>query len=108
MMPLAVGSKRRSIAALAFLAWAATINALAGEGSVANMPMQSGGPYSVPIASIKDLRFRNTIHQQFDFSCGSAALATLLTHHYNFPVSEQQIFREMYERGDKMKIRREG
>lgn len=107
-MLLAVRRRTRSIAVLAVLAWAAAIDALAGGGGVADMPVQSGGPYSVPITSIKGLRFRNTIHQQFDFSCGSAALATLLTHHYNFPVSEQQIFREMFERGDKRKIQREG
>lgn len=72
------------------------------------MPIQSGGAFSVPVASIKDLRFRNTLRQQYDFSCGSAALATLLTYHYAYPVSEQDVFREMYERGDKAKIRRDG
>lgn len=102
------------VSILRLAAWAAGGLALAGAGSsawatgLAEMPVQSGGAFSVPVASIRDLRFRSTIHQQFDFSCGSAALATLLTHHYNFPVSEQQVFSEMYERGDKAKIRREG
>ena len=72
------------------------------------MPHQSGGSFSIPVTSLKDLRFRDTVRQKFDFSCGSAALATLLTHHYNHPVSEQQVFAEMYERGDKEKIQREG
>lgn len=76
--------------------------------SAAAMPVESGGPFSVPVASLKDLRFRKTIHQKYDFSCGSAALATLLTHHYDFPVSEQDVFSEMYEHGDQAKIRREG
>lgn len=107
MLP-AVGGAFRLLAAFAGLALASAGSVLAGQESVAQMPIQSGGAYAVPVASIKDLRFRNTLHQQYDFSCGSAALATLLTHHYNFPVSEQQVFREMYERGDKMKIRREG
>lgn len=78
-----------------------------GAGTAA-MPLESGGAFAVPVASLKGLRFRNTIHQQYDFSCGSAALATLLTHHYGFPVGEQDVFREMYERGDQAKIRREG
>lgn len=81
---------------------------LAAQGSVAEMPIQSGGAFSVPVASLKDLRFRTTLHQQYDFSCGSAALATLLTQHYAYPVSEQEVFREMYERGDKAKIKKEG
>lgn len=83
-------------------------SAAAAAGSTATMPMEAGGPFAVPVASIKDLRFRRTVHQQFDFSCGSAALATLLTHHYGFPVGEQEVFREMYRRGDQAKIRREG
>lgn len=83
-------------------------SSFAGEGSRAEMPIQSGGAFSVPVASIKDLRYRNTLRQQYDFSCGSAALATLLTHHYAYSVSEQDIFREMYERGDQAKIRKEG
>lgn len=81
---------------------------LASEGSRVELPIQSGGMFSVPVASIKGLHFRNTMHQQYDFSCGSAALATLLTHHYAYPVSEQDVFREMYERGDKTKIQKEG
>lgn len=98
----------RLFPALATIMMASGGEARAGPGGVAEMPVQTGGGFSVPVTSIKNLRFRNTIHQQFDFSCGSAALATLLTHHYNFPVTEQQVFSEMYARGDKAKIRREG
>ena len=46
--------------------------------------------------------------QQYDFSCGSAALATLLTHHFNYPVTEQVVFEEMYAEGDQEKIHKEG
>lgn len=85
----------------------ATTLSASAAGTV-EIPVQAGGPYSVPVNSMKSLRFQNTIHQQYDFSCGSAALATLLTHHYSYPVSEQQIFREMYERGDREKVKKEG
>jgi uncharacterized protein len=74
----------------------------------AEIPIQSGGAFSIPVVSMKEQRFQKTIHQQYDFSCGSAALATLLTHHYNFPVSEQEVFREMFARGDQVKIKKEG
>jgi len=77
------------------------------EGRV-EIPVQAGGNFSVPVFSMKEQRFQKTIHQQYDFSCGSAALATLLTHHYNFPVSEQEVFREMFVRGDQAKIKKEG
>jgi uncharacterized protein len=76
-------------------------------GSV-DLPFQVGGSYSVPTISLKEARFRATVRQQYDFSCGSAALSTLLTHHYGLPVSEQAVFEEMYRRGDQEKIRREG
>ena len=49
-----------------------------------------------------------TLRQQFDFSCGSAAVATLLTHHYGKPVTEREVFAQMFERGDQAKIRKEG
>lgn len=67
-----------------------------------------GAAVSVPLASIRQLRFSSTLRQQYDFSCGSAALATLLTHHYAHPVSEQEAFQWMFVHGDREKIRREG
>ena len=67
-----------------------------------------GGSYTVPITSLKGARFISTIRQQFDFSCGSAAVATLLTHQYDKRVDEVEVFKQMYERGDQAKIRREG
>lgn len=83
-------------------------SAFAGPRGAAEIPIQAGGAFSVPVVSMKETRFQKTIRQQYDFSCGSAALATLLTYHYDFPVSEQMVFREMFERGDQAKIRKEG
>lgn len=67
-----------------------------------------GGSYTVPVTSLKGARFAATIRQQHDFSCGSAAVATLLTHHYGIETDEATVFKKMYERGDQAKIRREG
>jgi predicted double-glycine peptidase len=67
-----------------------------------------GASFVLPVSSLKEARFRTTVRQQYDFSCGSAALATLLSYHYDFPVAEQDIFREMFLRGDQPRIRREG
>lgn len=68
----------------------------------------SGGNYSIPVTSLREARFKATTRQQYDFSCGSAALATLLTHHYGHPVTEQAVFEEMFARGQPEKIRQEG
>ncbi len=67
-----------------------------------------GSGYSVPVTSMKESRFSATLRQQYDFSCGSAAVATLLTHQYGVPVTEEMVFEAMYEHGDQAKIRREG
>jgi predicted double-glycine peptidase len=84
--------------------------ALLGAAGVqaADMSLGGGARYNVPIHSLKELRFLSTTRQQYDFSCGSAAVATLLTHHYGFPVSETAAFQAMWEHGDRTKIRREG
>jgi hypothetical protein len=82
----------------------------AGAGQVTLYGVLGGntGEYSVRVTSLKEAKFRSTVKQQFDYSCGSAALATLLTHHYRDPVTEPQVFQYMYERGDQAKIQREG
>ncbi len=68
----------------------------------------AGARFSVPVADLKQLRFQATLRQQYDFSCGSAALATLLSHHYGLAITEEAVFRHMYLHGDQRKIRREG
>jgi predicted double-glycine peptidase len=62
----------------------------------------------LPVKSMKEVRFAATVRQQYDFSCGSAALATLLSHHYGYPVSEQVVFEQMFLKGDQQKIRQQG
>jgi predicted double-glycine peptidase len=74
----------------------------------ADVPGVGGTDYSVRVTSIKQARQASTLLQQYDFSCGSAALATLLTHHYGSPITEQAVFEEMFARGDQQKIQREG
>lgn len=77
-------------------------------GETFYLPSVPGGRVSLPVLGLKQARAASTLLQQYDFSCGSAALATLLTHHYEVPVSEQEVFEDMYERGDQEKIQKEG
>lgn len=74
-------------------------------GSVSIPGMSSA---TVKVASIKERQFRTTVRQRYDYSCGSAALATLLTSHYRDPIGEQAVFEAMWQTGDQEKIRREG
>lgn len=62
----------------------------------------------VPVTSMRQRALTGTLLQQYDFSCGSAALATLLSHHYGHQVTEQEVLREMFAKGDQQKIQKEG
>jgi uncharacterized protein len=71
----------------------------------------AGGPvgdYVLPVKTVSDRKFDGIVRQRFDFSCGSAALATLLRYHYDFDVKEDNAFRGMWARGDQAQIRRLG
>lgn len=78
--------------------------AFAGETTLAT----GAGNIVVPTLSLREARFKTVIRQQHDFSCGSAAVATLLTFHYGRPTSEEEAFRSMYENGDRETIQRQG
>jgi hypothetical protein len=82
----------------------------ASAGWVVLPGLMAGGDQGLAIraTSLKELRFLTTVRQQYDYSCGSAALATLLTYQYRDPVSEETAFKAMWDRGDKEKIRQEG
>jgi uncharacterized protein len=89
----------------------AVLLAIAAPSVVANkveVQTSPGTSYPVKMTSLKEARFRNTIRQKYDFSCGSAAVATLLTYQYAYPIDEQSAFDVMYANGDRRKINREG
>ena len=66
------------------------------------------GDYTIPVKSVVERRFTGVIRQRYDFSCGSAALASLLRFGYDFDVSEETTFRGMWSKGDRVQIRRVG
>ncbi len=67
-----------------------------------------GGDYYVGVMTWWDIPFRSVIRQKYDFSCGSAAVATLLTYHYDRPTSERTPFKAMWDLGDKEAIKEVG
>lgn len=66
------------------------------------------GNYRVAVMSWQEIPFRSVVRQQYDFSCGSAAVATLLSHHYGARTPERQVFTAMWETGDQSAIRKAG
>ncbi len=67
-----------------------------------------GGNYQLTVTSYKERRFKTIYKQQYDFSCGSSALASILSFHYEDRVSEQSVFQDMYKNGNQQKIRKKG
>lgn len=65
-------------------------------------------PAMMGVVSYRDLPFRSVVRQQYDYSCGSAALATLLRHHYGRDIDERDVFEAMIALGDAERIRRDG
>lgn len=92
-----------AVAVVAFLFAAPAATAMKAE-----VQTSPGTSYPMRLTSLKEARFRNTIRQKYDFSCGSAAVATLLTYQYGYPIDEQTAFDVMFTNGDRAKIGKEG
>ena len=58
--------------------------------------------------SIKGQRFVHMVRQHTDFSCGAAALATILRYAYHRPVTEQQVLQGLYRVSDVALVRKKG
>jgi len=77
--------------------------------SAGDIQISPGGSNArVKVVSLAERKYSTVVRQQYDFSCGSAALATLLSYHYNRPTTETDAFRAMWEVGDKDRIRELG
>ncbi|MCX7219308.1 MAG: C39 family peptidase [Burkholderiales bacterium] len=65
-----------------------------------------GGPItqSVVMEPFSELKYKHIARQAFDYSCGSAALVTILNFHLGLSVTEQEAMEGMLERGEKEKI----
>jgi predicted double-glycine peptidase len=102
------GKGRPGLCAGLLLSAVTLVLAPAAEAGQVGVHFAAGGQFNVGVTSLKEARFKTVIKQRYDFSCGSAALASLLTFHYERPTSEETVFRAMYSTGDKERIHRSG
>lgn len=65
-------------------------------------------PAHKSVRSLRDLRYRELVQQRYDFSCGSAALASLLHYGYGMDVSEQELIKQMMVGADPEEVVRNG
>lgn len=105
--------ERKAGAGRASVAFASVAFALAaaftGTAAAADFGQVGGGVRpQVEIKTFADRKFDGVVRQKFDFSCGSAALATLLSYHYGRPTSETDAFTRMWEVGDQERIKQLG
>ena len=98
----------RQVAAACIAALAYALAGQAAQADEMTVVDPAGAGYAMHVTSLKEARFKRTVKQQFDFSCGSAAVATLLTYQYDYPMTEQTAFAQMWENGNQEKIRRQG
>lgn len=66
----------------------------AGEVAFSGV-LPNGVLYTGPVESMYEQRFRNLVRQQTDYSCGAAALATILRHAYHLNVDEATVIQGM-------------
>ncbi len=99
-------SSARLLSAACLTACAVVVLTTAQAGNV--RIQGAGGAFSLAVKSLKETRWETVVRQQYDYSCGSAAVATLLTFHYELPTREEDVFQAMFGMSDKKKIRAEG
>jgi predicted double-glycine peptidase len=72
------------------------------------LPLRSvgAGPLTEPVQvrPFSEFKFDHIVRQAYDYSCGSAALTTVLRHHLGYEVSEQQAMEGMLAHGERDKI----
>lgn len=107
MQPGPAASRLQAIAHAGLVLLACLFLAVGARASSVWLP-GAEGVSNVPLRSIQERKFDRVVRQQYDFSCGSAALATLLTFHYEDATDEQKAFKVMFEKGDQAKISQVG
>jgi predicted double-glycine peptidase len=88
----------RSLPALSLAVFACAVQAGDGGARDARVVLRPGaGRIEAPVRSLRELRDQGVVRQRYDYSCGSAALATLLTYGLNDPVGETELLRTLTE-----------
>lgn len=110
IMRSAIGLRRVLTVAGTFAVLAAGQVPTAGDGHAGGVRIVTGSGLTVTsqVTSLKEAKFKNVVPQQYDYSCGSAAIATLLTYHYDRPTGERKAFEQMFRSGDREAIREHG
>ncbi|WP_200762612.1 C39 family peptidase [Nitrosophilus alvini] len=82
---------------------------IAEESRPNSVPIYISGKFGTivvrpKVKSATELKTKNIVKQKHDFSCGSAAVATLFKYYLNDPVTEEQVIKGLFHFGNKKKI----
>lgn len=92
--------------------WLATITCTSERAHASNVSfagvLPNGAQYSTPVASMQELRFANIVRQHTDYSCGAAALATILRYGYHLAVDENIVIDGMMGEADPALVKQRG
>jgi predicted double-glycine peptidase len=98
----------RRILTGALLLWAAATACAHGAAQALGTAVPEAGIVKKSFLSMRELKFVHLIAQQTDFSCGAAALGTVLKYAYGREVTEPQIIEGMMQVADPEVVRNQG
>lgn len=107
-------SARTRIRVLVTRVLAACVLLLAGTGPAIAAEigfsgvLPNGAIYRTPVESMREARYRNLVRQQTDYSCGAAALATLLRYAYGLDADEATVIEGMMRVADPVVVQQRG
>ena len=93
---------------LATLCLLLTLTGPSWAGQMAISAMPGGAVIFKKVESIRERRFANLVEQKTDFSCGAAALATILRQGYWLDVDEEHVIKGMLVNADQDLVRTQG
>ena len=70
--------------------------------------LPGGGMFTKKVKSYKEQRMTKVIPQSVDYSCGAAALATLMHYYFGRQITEKEATLGMFKHGNKDEIRKRG
>ena len=88
--------RRRSIVASG-VAFVLVLLVAGSQSRAANIDLGSGTRIDIPLKSMKTLRDQGLVKQRLDYSCGAAALATILRYGFGDEVTERDILVELFD-----------
>jgi predicted double-glycine peptidase len=72
------------------------------------MLLGSGFALAGPVRSLQEIRQEGVVIQEWDTSCGAAALATVLTYSLHYPVTERDVATGMLRMTEPLKVKHQG